>query len=423
MNIKRLFICAAALFSMMMLTGCDLFFDLMENPIYTKITMPTSDITLRGGQTALRQASTISPGAVTYTSSDESVASVDANGLVTALKEGTTIITAKVAAIDYWTEAQTSYRVIVLPDRQMENPLTVEATQNGTTIAVSNKSKINFEYSVNGGSRIAVSGTNANISLNKGEYVQFFSKESTTYKNGNSFNINPDKTAYVYGNAMSLVDDENNGFAADKVLAGEQAFCGLFEKAENITFHGTKRLELPATTLTNGCYNAMFNGCTSIKWIPEDFLPATSLAYSCYQAMFKGCTELTSVPENLLPATTLFSSCYFEMFCYCNQLKNAPVLPATELAHFSYVNMFSRCYKLEKVTCYAVSKTSARANSLNGWLEYAGINSKAAKTFVVNSSFTIDNPTTGMPTYAGSPTIWGTTRSYNTIPTGWTVTR
>ena len=75
--------------------------------------------------------------------------------------------------------------------------------------------------------------------------------------------------------------------------------------------------ELPATTLTNYCYNDMFSGCTSLTTAPS--LPATTLAIGCYRLMFDGCTSLTTAPS--LPATTLAEYCYWCMFYGCANLK------------------------------------------------------------------------------------------------------
>ena len=40
----------------------------------------------------------------------------------------------------------------------------------------------------------------------------------------------------------------------------------------------------------NNCYGHMFNNCVNLTTVPE--LPATTLADDCYYAMFYGCTKL-----------------------------------------------------------------------------------------------------------------------------------
>ena len=52
-------------------------------------------------------------------------------------------------------------------------------------------------------------------------------------------------------------------------------------------------LVLPATTLTEGCYDNMFTGCKGIEKAPE--LPAPKLEKGCYQEMFYDCAKLNHV--------------------------------------------------------------------------------------------------------------------------------
>lgn len=102
---------------------------------------------------------------------------------------------------------------------------------------------------------------------------------------------------------------------------------------------------LPATTLTNRCYEAMFSGCTSLTAAPE--LPATTLATSCYKGMFEGCKALTTTPT--LPATTLANDCYYGMFSNCSYLTEPTDLPATTLAENCYYSMFKSCNRLTSI--------------------------------------------------------------------------
>ena len=97
------------------LTGCDELLSALDNPIQTFISMTTTDVKLTVGDTYQRQATTVSPATIVYTSSDATVATVDANGVVEAIAEGEATITASVAEVDYWTAASTSYKVIVKP--------------------------------------------------------------------------------------------------------------------------------------------------------------------------------------------------------------------------------------------------------------------------------------------------------------------
>ena len=143
----------------------------------------------------------------------------------------------------------------------------------------------------------------------------------------------------VQGNVMSLLYGDD--FKEKVDLTGKNyAFYWLFYNNTKVV--SVENLSLPATTLANYCYGAMFFGCTSLTTAPE--LPATTLVDSCYSGMFMGCTSLTTAPE--LPATTLAQDCYYSMFSRCTSLTTAPELPATTLVSRCYNNMFNGCTAL-----------------------------------------------------------------------------
>ena len=123
----------------------------------------------------------------------------------------------------------------------------------------------------------------------------------------------------------------------------------LTESCYEQMFYGctalTKAPELPATTLKEYCYQYMFLGCTALTEAPE--LPATTLAGNCYNGMFLGCTALTKAPSKL-PATTLKENCCEQMFYGCTALTQAPALPAKTLAYSCYNGMFYGCTALTK---------------------------------------------------------------------------
>ncbi len=144
------------------------------------------------------------------------------------------------------------------------------------------------------------------------------------------------------GNVMSLLYGDD--FKGETTI-GDYAFCSLFydyNEVKNCNIVNANNLSLPATTLAENCYNAMFFGCTSLTTAPD--LPATTLAKGCYGGMFGGCTSLTATPE--LPVTTLAEDCYGYMFGDCASLTTAPELPATTLASFCYRSMFQNCASL-----------------------------------------------------------------------------
>ena len=76
-------------------------------------------------------------------------------------------------------------------------------------------------------------------------------------------------------------------------IEANNAFYGLFAGADKLVNNTERLLVLPATTLTEGCYQDMFNGCKGIEKAPE--LPAPKLEKNCYQEMFYDCAKLNHV--------------------------------------------------------------------------------------------------------------------------------
>ena len=134
-------------------------------------------------------------------------------------------------------------------------------------------------------------------------------------KSGGNVSLLATQCAYrtFFNNNEQLVDC--SGLVLPEIVSGyspNQMFYYMFSNCQSLT----QAPELPATTLTVGCYSYMFNDCTSLTQAPE--LPATTLANYCYNSMFNGCTSLTQAPE--LPATTLVDLCYDHMFNGCTKI-------------------------------------------------------------------------------------------------------
>ena len=220
----------------------------------------------------------------------------------------------------------------------------------------------------------------------------------------------------VKGNIMSLFYGDN--FANQTSLSGKtDAFFFLFKNNANLI--NSNNLLLPATTLAQGCYEYMFQNCTSLITAPQlsartlsrecyrgmfyectslataPVLPATSLSISCYSDMFRGCTSLVNAP--VLSATTLKSSCYYQMFYGCTSLTTAPELPATTLTSQCYGEMFRSCTNLNYIK--AMFTTTPSSTYTSNWVD--GVS--ATGTFVKNSAASWD------------------VRGTSGIPNGWTV--
>lgn len=304
----------------------------------------------------------------------------------------------------------------------LHTPLTLEATEDGTTVTITDASNVEYSYTVNGGTAVTTS-TNATITLQAGDIVQFNSTNPALGKNYdssrpnffNALSIKVDKKSYVYGNVMSMVNDAGD-FATDVTLADyamPELFCS-YPASNHIAFLADKPLMLPATTISKycydgmfsyckdltvlpsgflpatvmkeGCYEFMFDQCKGLKSLPDDLLPATTLAEKCYMDMFQQCIGLTTLADDFLPATTLAKDCYQAMFHICTGLTHAPILRAPTLVDNCYSSMFAGCNKLSEVTCLATNISAT--NCLNVWLSSAGSIVSGPKTLYVDPSMT-----------------------------------
>ena len=260
-------------------------------------------------------------------------------------------------------------------DPMLAVPLTIEAITAGK-ISVEHP-KAGMQYSLDGGAT-KYDVTADEIALNAGDKVQFYGNGTsiTSYGSNDMSECTMIKgsgdgfTCKVYGNIMSLVDEEN--FAKAKTLSDKYTFKFLFYNNTKLT--DASGLLLPATQLQESCYFSMFSNCTALTAAPA--LPATQLAEHCYDSMFNECYALTAAP--VLPATKLVNRCYYSMFNYCSNLAT--------------------------VTCLATSGIN-QDNSTSYWLNVAGSDVQGTKTVntVSTANWPVDN-------HGGIPTGW--TREY-----------
>ena len=320
MRVKHLFSGMLAVLAVLLLTGCGE----KDNPVRTSLDVDTSTLTLSVGESAVRMAfSKAEDAAITYTSSKPAVATVDQFGKVTAMSEGSATITIDMAETKKsWYAAKTiTYEVVVknvsakaVANVDKATPLTLVAQADGKiTVTFNNGITLanDIKYTINNGAEqtIAKNTTGAyDIEVKKGDVVQFYSL-NTSLGGGSTvagvrgttravddgakyINIRPSMKTEIYGNVMSLLKGNDNLESAT-ALEAKNAFYGLFAGAEKLVNNTERLLVLPATTLTEGCYQDMFNGCKGIEKAPE--LPAPKLEKNCYQEMFYDCAKLNHV--------------------------------------------------------------------------------------------------------------------------------
>jgi len=320
MKVKHLFSGMLAVLAVLLLTGCWE----KDNPVRTSLDVDTSTLTLSVGETAVRMATSKAEDAtITYTSSNPAVATVDQFGKVTALTEGETTITITMDETKKsWYAAKTiTYEVVVknvsaqaVANVDKATPLTLVAQADGKiTVTFNNGITLanDIHYTINDGAEqtIAKNTTGSfDITVKKGDVVQFYSL-NTSLGGGSAvagargttravddgakyINIRPSMKTEIYGNVMSLLKGKDNLESAT-ALEAKNAFYGLFAGADKLVNNTERLLVLPATTLTESCYQDMFNGCKGIEKAPE--LPAPKLEKNCYREMFYDCAKLNHV--------------------------------------------------------------------------------------------------------------------------------
>ena len=251
------------------------------------------------------------------------------------------------------------------PVINIDDYVTFEALEDGFTVSLSRNAT---EYCIDGdGNWKTLSSGATSPSINNGQTISLRGNCTITSSTGSTGGIGTftlGKKCNVRGNAMAL-------------LYGDSG-------KNNISLSGK-----------NYAFNRLFYNATNLQNVSENFLPATTLSQYCYNYMFYGCTGLISAPA--LPATTLQQYCYQYMFRGCSSLTTAPVLPATSLQRYCYQYMFQNCSKLNYIK--AMFTTTPGTNYTRSWVQSVA----SSGTFVKNSR-------------AG----WTTTGN-NAIPSGWTI--
>ena len=318
-KVRNLFSGMLAVLAVLLLTGCGE----KDNPVRTSLDVDTSTLTLSVGESAVRMASSkAEDAAITYTSSKPAVATVDQFGKVTAMSEGTATITIEMAETKKsWYAAKTiTYEVVVknvsakaVANVDKATPLTLVAQADGKITVTFNGGITlanDIKYTINNGAEQTIAKNTSgayDITVKKGDVVQLYSLNSSlggstvagargttrAVDDGAKYiNIRPSMKTEIYGNVMSLLKGKDNLESATTIEANN-AFYGLFAGAEKLVNNTERLLVLPATTLTEGCYDNMFSGCKGIEKAPE--LPAPKLEKGCYQEMFFDCAKLNSV--------------------------------------------------------------------------------------------------------------------------------
>lgn len=221
------------------------------------------------------------------------------------------------------------------PHTPADDYLTFSAIDNGTFSLSTNASF----YSVDDGETwTELPAGESTPQINAGQKVLWKAEITPTSSAGvGTFSATGDFD--VTGNPLSMLYGDNYRGVRD-LTGKDHAFKQMFKNNTHVV--NASEMSLAATTLSNGCYESMFEACTSLVTAPE--LPAMTATSQCYKLMFATCRSLLRTPA--LPATTLAYACYDEMFAQCSSLTSSPELPATQMAQLCYYGMFSECSSL-----------------------------------------------------------------------------
>ena len=236
------------------------------------------------------------------------------------------------------------------------NFLTLTATSDNSSVALTKKGTLSNEFEVNVGNGWEEYAFDTVIPLKAGQSCKWRCSAHPTMQSTTSYvQFVMTGTIEASGNCNSMLSSYFENLTS--LSENDYAFYELFSNCASLT----QAPVLPATILARSCYSNMFRNCTSLIQAPA--LPATILSQACYIYMFQNCTSLIQAPA--LPAKTLAKSCYSDMFQNCASLTQAPALPAKTLAPECYLMMFGKCSVLTEVR---ISATTTATDALHNWL-------------------------------------------------------
>jgi hypothetical protein len=166
---------------------------------------------------------------------------------------------------------------------------------------------------------------------------------STVESEHSGFDFNYVQDINVEGNLGSLI----NPYFPNSTDLLPNHFRNLFYHYDSGNTKGNdikdaSKLKLPWTTLTENCFESMFEN-SPIQFDPV--LPAITLAPYCYRRMYYN----SRIPASTnLPATNLAPYCYASMF-ENSDIIYATTLFASELVDGCYHRMFYNCYYLTPI--------------------------------------------------------------------------
>lgn len=177
----------------------------------------------------------------------------------------------------------------------LSNYLTLTATSDNSSVALTKVGTLSNEFEVNVGNGWEAYTFDTVIPLNDGQSCKWrCSAHPTMQSSSNYVKFVMTGTIEASGNCNSMLNSDFEGITS--LYDYDYAFYSLFRDCTSLT----KAPNLPATTLSASCYESMFRGCTYLTESPV--LPAAYLQRYweskptyCYRSLFDGCTRLKKI--------------------------------------------------------------------------------------------------------------------------------
>lgn len=263
--------------------------------------------------------------------------------------------------------------------------LTFKILEN-TTIRLTGADTVGFYYSTDNGE----TWTNLTRDLTSG--VQFNAGTKVLWKrtfDSSSKNLSFSGTGSfeVCGNIMSMAYGDD--FRGKTSLEGKNSvFYSMFSYFYNV-IKSIEHLILPATTLSNNCYEYMFSNATAITKAPD--LIATNVNTYAYHGMFQYCSSLLETPA--ICATTFGSQACLNMFNGCSALTETAAMVVNSAGGQSFENMYANCSGITDASNVVI-------NYAGGYQQCSGMfcycNALTTKVPVLNAMSVGDNAYSSM---------------------------
>lgn len=352
---------------------------------------------------------------IIWSSSDESIATVDDTGLVKAYKVGNCVITA--TAADGGASASCNLEVVF---DYTGIYLTTVTESEGTRfnadddIYYSMDGGVNWQFlddndftpATSVGQEILWKRNSDDYGLNFSGTTGMFSLKGNllSLQYGDDFKFKDELHVNVFQNLFKgctgLTSAEGLRIPVKRVSQG--SLWGTFKDCTNLT-SVYEYLFSTVEVVDNSGFRGMFQGCTSLTTDVHLYgTPGNYGYYSSYyafQEMYEGCTSITSVTIDT-PVVTNCTDTFNKAFKGCTSLQRVdiPNLRNIDTTQVFY-EAFSGCTSLNYIRLLAESNVGAGDYSFKNWV--AGV--AADGTFVKSAN----------------ATFW--TRGVNGIPEGWTV--